>query len=70
MKLLTNSFVKCCVKIVCALIGTFGLFSAGLAQSSGNSSGQIGSLFIVASGGGAPGNYRVYFVGSPVICNG
>jgi hypothetical protein len=29
-------------------------------------------LFIVASAGGAPGNYdfRVYFVGSPVICNG
>jgi hypothetical protein len=72
MKLLTNSFSKSCVKTVCALIGTFGLFSPVLAQSSGYSSGQIGSFFIVASAGGAPGNYdfRVYFVGSPVICNG
>jgi hypothetical protein len=72
MKLLANSFLKGCVKIVGALIGTFGLFSAVPAQSSGYSSGQIGSFFIVASTGGAPGNYdfRVYFVGSPVICNG
>ena len=72
MKLFTNFFLKSCVKVVCALIGAFGLLSAALAQSSGYSSGQIGSFFIVASGGGAPGNYdfRVYFVGSPVICNG
>jgi len=72
MKTPTTNFSKGCVKIVLAMIGMSGLVTAALAQSSGQSSGQIGDLFTVASGGGAPGNYdfRVYFVGSPVICNG
>ena len=72
MKTSTTSFSKSCIEIVLAMIGMSGLLPAALAQSSGQSSGQIGSLFTVASGGGAPGNYdfRVYFVGSPVICNG
>jgi hypothetical protein len=72
MKTPTTDFLRSCVKLVFAMIGMAGLLTAALAQSSGQSSGQIGSLFTVASSGGAPGNYdfRVYFVGSPVICNG
>jgi hypothetical protein len=45
---------------------------AGGAAYAGEITGQIGRLDTVAAGGGAPNNYdfRVYLVGSTVICNG
>ena len=48
------------------------LLTAQLASAFTETTGQVGAVEIVGSGASAPGNYdfRVYLVGTPIICNG
>lgn len=43
-----------------------------VSAQTGFSSGQVGTVYVIASAGGAPGLYdfRVFLAGNPVICNG
>jgi hypothetical protein len=53
------------------LLCCVGAISAGAAYA-GVVAGQVGRIDTVGSGSGAPNNFdfRIFFVGSPVICNG